>query len=78
MTTAAQNQYDVGGVMLARPFKIRRLGHFGLHLTRMKEGIRFYTDLLGFRISDKLDYRTIAKNPEAMDGIEDPSVLHAL
>ncbi len=73
MTTAAQNQYDVGGVMLARPFKIRRLGHFGLHLTRMKEGIRFYTDLLGFRISDKLDYRTIAKNPEAMDGIEDPS-----
>ena len=30
MTTTTQTQYDLGGVMLDRPFKIRRLGHFGM------------------------------------------------
>ena len=34
MTATDQQQYDVGGVMLDRPFKIRRLGHFGLHFSR--------------------------------------------
>ena len=26
---AAKQTYDVGGVLLARPFKVRRLGHTG-------------------------------------------------
>ena len=28
-------RYDVGGVLLPRPFKIRRLGHFGFNAVRM-------------------------------------------
>ena len=27
--TGTQTKFDVGGVMLDRPFKILRLGHFG-------------------------------------------------
>jgi catechol 2,3-dioxygenase-like lactoylglutathione lyase family enzyme len=54
MTTTAPQQYDVGGVLLPRPFKIRRFGHFGLNLDRLDEAITFYTDLLGFRITDEM------------------------
>ena len=53
--TQAQ-EYDVGGVKLARPFKIRRLGHFGFNVTSVKTHLKFYRDLLGFRISDELDF----------------------
>jgi catechol 2,3-dioxygenase-like lactoylglutathione lyase family enzyme len=48
-------RFDVGGVLLARPFKIRRLGHFGFNVVRMDESLRFYRDLLGFRVSDVRD-----------------------
>src|SRR5882757_2048971 len=54
MTTTAPEEFDVGGVLLPRPFKIRRFGHFGLNLNRLDEAITFYTDLLGFRITDKM------------------------
>jgi catechol 2,3-dioxygenase-like lactoylglutathione lyase family enzyme len=47
-------KFDVGGVTLDRPFKIRRLGHFGFHMDRLDAGVRFYKDLLGFRVSDVL------------------------
>lgn len=52
MATQVATKYDVGGVLLDRPFKIRRLGHFGLNLTNFEEGLRLYRDLLGFRVSD--------------------------
>ena len=52
MATQVATKYDVGGVLLDRPFKIRRLGHFGLNLTKFEEGVAFYRDLLGFRVSD--------------------------
>jgi catechol 2,3-dioxygenase-like lactoylglutathione lyase family enzyme len=55
MTTTAPGQYDVGGVLLPRPFKIRRLGHIGLNLERLDDAITFYTDVLGFRITDDLN-----------------------
>jgi catechol 2,3-dioxygenase-like lactoylglutathione lyase family enzyme len=58
MTTAVQTKYDVGGVMLDRPFKIRRLGHFGFNTVHMAECKRFYVDLLGFKISDVADMAT--------------------
>jgi len=47
--------FDVGGVLLARPFRVRRLGHFGLNMTDTASAIAFYCDLLGFRISDPMD-----------------------
>ncbi len=52
MTIAAQTKYDVGGVLLDRPFKIRRLGHFGFNVEDLEAAARFYVDLLGFKKSD--------------------------
>src|SRR5665213_1702092 len=54
--------YDVGGVLLERPFKIRRIGHFGVNAMRMEECLRFYTEEIGFRISDRLDFGARAAN----------------
>src|SRR6266480_2655496 len=53
--TATSNKYNVGGVMLDRPFKIRRLGHFGFNGLKMEECWRFYVDLLGFKVSQPTD-----------------------
>lgn len=59
-----EEKYNVGGVLLDQPFKIRRLGHFGFNLIDMQAGIRFYRDLLGFKISDVIDHATRAKDSE--------------
>ena len=64
--------YDVGGVLLERPFKIRRVGHFGVNAVRMEECVRFYTEELGFRISDLLDFSQRTK-PELIAGLGDPN-----
>ena len=66
-------KFDVGGVLLERPFKIRRLGHFGFNITRMEEGRRFYIDLLGFKISDVMDYSKRATNPAQLAELGDPN-----
>jgi catechol-2,3-dioxygenase len=44
--------YDVGGVLLPRPFKARRLGHFALWHTDLDMARRLYVDVLGFRHTD--------------------------
>lgn len=46
----------VGGVTLPRPFKVRRLGHFGINVHDPEVSRHFYETLLGFRISDVLDF----------------------
>src|SRR5438093_10626856 len=63
MAIAAQ-QYNVGGVLLARPFKVRRLGHFGFNAEKVAEGLNFYNGLLGFKISDELDFAKVPGMPE--------------
>ncbi len=50
-----QSKYIVGGVRMARPFKVRRLGHFGINVADPEISRHFYENLLGFRITDKLD-----------------------
>ncbi|MBV9595234.1 MAG: VOC family protein [Chloroflexi bacterium] len=52
----AHNRFEVGGVLLDRPFRIRRLGHFGVNVDRIDEGLHFYSDLLGFMISDEINF----------------------
>jgi len=49
----AETLYDVGGVRLRRPFKIRRLGHFGYNCLDLDGMLRFYVDGLGFIVSDQ-------------------------
>jgi catechol 2,3-dioxygenase-like lactoylglutathione lyase family enzyme len=69
----ANGKFNVGGVLLDQPFKIRRLGHFGFNLVDMDEGVRFYTDLLGFRVSDVMDYSRRAKDPAQLAGLGNPN-----
>jgi catechol 2,3-dioxygenase-like lactoylglutathione lyase family enzyme len=68
-----QAKFNVGGVLLNQPFKIRRLGHFGFNLSNMEAGVHFYVDLLGFRISDVMDYSRRAKDPAQVAGLGDPN-----
>lgn len=52
----APDGFEVGGVVLPRPFRVRRLGHFGIYVED-PEGIQdFYCRLLGLRVSDHVDY----------------------
>ena len=64
--------YDVEGVRLPRPFKIRRLGHFGVDLYDMAAGLRFYVQDLGFRITDVLDLAAVPGAARLVEGVEDP------
>lgn len=53
MAVAVQTEkFDVGGVLLDRPFKARRLSHFGFETEKPEETLEFYTRLIGFRLSD--------------------------
>lgn len=73
MASASNQQFDVGGVLLDRPFKIRRLGHFGLNVDDMEAGLRFYRDLLGFRVSDTVDFGKRIKDREKAASLGDPN-----
>src|SRR5476651_229041 len=55
MDASTATKFNVGGVLLDQPFKIRRLCHFGFNLYKMTEGLHFYRNLLGFRITDIMD-----------------------
>ena len=68
MATQLQDSFDVGGVMLDRPFKIRRLGHFGFYANDMAASLKFYRDLLGFQITDVLDFAGRANDPKDLEG----------
>ncbi len=69
MVAIANKTYNVGGVLLERPFKVRRLGHVGFSFTNFEACLRFYHDLLGFRVSDTIDWGKRA--PEKVAGLGD-------
>lgn len=54
-STTSPVNYTVGGIRLPRPFRIRRLGHFGINVADPEATRAFYEGLLGLRVSDKLD-----------------------
>jgi len=68
-TTKLGDKFDVGGVLLDRPFKIRRLGHFGYNTNKMEDSIAFYRDLLGFRMTDPIDFAKVIPVPHLFDGL---------
>lgn len=45
-------KFNVGGVAWDRPFKIRRLGHFGFNASNLEASRHFYFDLLGFFVTE--------------------------
>ena len=61
--------YDVGGIQLDRPFRIRRLGHFGFNVQDVHKCLEFYTDLLGFSIADPIDFGHRIEDPEEREKI---------
>ena len=71
MATQFKDRFDVGGFQLERPFKIRRLGHFGFYATEMQRSMHFYNELLGFQITDQLDFAARAKDPKQLEGLGD-------
>ncbi|MEK7879903.1 MAG: VOC family protein [candidate division NC10 bacterium] len=70
-------RYNVGGVLLERPFKIRRLGHFGFNCSDLEEGVEFYTKLLGFRLTDQLDLSKlpVPELQNALAKVKDPRLI---
>lgn len=71
MKPLGDGRFDVGGVAMARPFRIRRLGHFGLNVTDLTANLHFYRDLLGFAISDVMDFATKVPDPERLVALGD-------
>src|SRR5262245_43606561 len=71
MTATMTRKANVGGVMLDRPFKIRRLGHIGFSFTNYEEAKHFYIDLMGFRVSDPSTPRNLT-DPKIIEGLGDP------
>ncbi len=69
--TETQALYNVGGVLLERPFRVRRLGHFGLNVSDLEANVPFYRDVLGFAISDVLDFRSKVSDPERLARLGD-------
>jgi catechol 2,3-dioxygenase-like lactoylglutathione lyase family enzyme len=63
--------FDVNGYRLDRPFRVRRLGHIGLNCTQFDECLHVYRDLLGFRVSDRLEFLDRASDPESIKGLGD-------
>src|SRR5467141_4316820 len=55
-SAVAAAEFQVGGVIMRRPFRIRRLGHFGVNVANPEKSKDFYCRLLGFRISDPIDF----------------------
>ena len=50
--TDKAGEFDVGGVRLARPFKLLRLGHFGVNATD-PEAARDYIDYLNRKYGER-------------------------
>ena len=64
MTSQHANPHVVDGLRLPRPFQVRRLGHFGINVASVARSMDFYGRLLGFEISDELDFGP--RVPEAL------------
>lgn len=68
----AAETYCVGGLRLPRPFRIRRLGHFGFNVDDVPGCLTFYRERLGLRVSDRIDYRDYIPDPALIDGLGEP------
>ncbi|MEP5742240.1 MAG: VOC family protein, partial [Marinomonas sp.] len=66
--------YSVEGVQFPRPFRIRRLGHFGFNLNNLDAGIDFYGRLLGFDMTDMVHLKMLAPPEVPTDFIVDDRV----
>jgi catechol 2,3-dioxygenase-like lactoylglutathione lyase family enzyme len=75
--TAASPTFDVGGVLLHQPFKIRRLGHIGFNVDDLDVAIDFYSRVLGFRIPEIFDLADFPEFAEMASHLDDTRVVFA-
>ena len=71
MEGSAGRKFNVGGVWLDQPFRIRRMGHFGFNMSDVEAALEFYRDVIGFQVSDPLDFADVLPDPAICEGIED-------
>ncbi len=50
----AEEKYNVGGVLLGRPFKIVRIGPVRAFVTDVAQAVAFYRDELGFTVTEEV------------------------
>lgn len=67
MPTTRQ-RFNVGGLMMDRPFKIQRLGHFGFNVDDTDACLDFYSGMLGMRVTDVLDLAPRFSDPTQLGG----------
>ena len=70
MEGSAGRKFNLGGVWLDQPFKIRRMGHFGFNMSDVEGARDFYRDVIGFQVSDPLDFADVLPDPKIVEGIE--------
>ena len=56
-TETGEEIFDVGGVLLARPFKIARIGPVRLFVADVDTSVRFYRDDLGLAVTEEVSWR---------------------
>src|SRR5690606_110594 len=49
--------YDVDGILLARPFKVVKMGPVRLFVNDVEQAVRFYRDDLGLRVTETIVYQ---------------------
>lgn len=50
-------RFDVGGSLISRPFKVTSHGPIAHFVLDMDESLKFYCDLLGFKITETVNYK---------------------
>ena len=50
-------KYDVGGVLLPRPFKITKIGPVRLFADDIDQALDFYRDVLGLTVTEEVKYK---------------------
>jgi catechol 2,3-dioxygenase-like lactoylglutathione lyase family enzyme len=53
---AEPGRFDVGGVLVSRPFKITRIGPLRLFVDDIDAARAFYRDVLGLRVTEEIEY----------------------
>ena len=53
----AEETFDVGGILMARPFKVVRIGPIRLFVRDMDVALRFYREELGFALTEETTYQ---------------------
>ena len=71
MATTQTARYKRGRCMAGASVQNPAVGALRFNVVKLEESLRFYTELLGFRISDVNDW-TQRVTPEQLEGLGDP------